>query len=121
MMDHQDDATLLEEAKSDLAKVNITLGSNESRKAFLTQYKRAKLELIAKSPFFTDYEIVNDDQMPSSDTTLAAWLIRNQSKAIAANKTVFIDFRAPIEWEVLLVSDDVMWVLLMTHFFQKKP
>ena len=108
MMDHQDDATIIKAAAPELAKANVTLESTESRLSFLSQYKRAKLELIARSKSFADYEIVKDDQMPSKDTTLAAWLIKNQSKAIAANKTTFIDFRAPIEWEALLVSDDVM-------------
>ena len=108
MLDHQDDATLIKEVAPELAKANVTLETAESRKSFLSQYKRAKLELIARSRSFADYEIVKDDQMPTQETSLAAWLIKNQSKAIAANKTAFFDFRAPIEWEALLVSDDVM-------------
>ena len=108
MLDHQDDATIIEMATPDLRKAGVSLHSQESRKTFLAQYKKAKLDLIVKNPLFGAYELVNEDQRPTKDTTLASWLIRNQAKAMASEKMVFIDFRAPIEWEALLVSDDVM-------------
>ena len=108
MLDHQDDATIIEMATPDLRKAGVSLYSPESRTSFLAQYKKAKLDLIAKNPLFRAYELVNEDQRPTTDTTLASWLIRNQAKALASEKMVFIDFRAPIEWEALLVSDDVM-------------
>ena len=111
-MDHHDDASMIEEAYPELNKAGVSLSSADSRSSFLAQYKRAKLEMIAKLPSFTDYEIVKDDQMPTQDTTMAAWLIRNQSKIISMEKTAFLDFRAPIEIEALLVSDDVMWVII---------
>ena len=107
-MDHHDDATMIEDVTPELARAGITLHSAEARKSFLAQYKRAKLEMIAKSNSFIDYEIVKDDQMPNLDMSLAAWLIRNQQKAMASENMTFIDFRAPIEIEALLVSDDVM-------------
>ena len=107
-MDHHDDATMIEEAIPELAKVGVTLHSAQARNDFLAQYKRAKLELVAKSNLLADYEIVKDDQMPLHDTSLAAWLVRNQTKAMASEKMTFIDFRAPIEIEALLISDDVM-------------
>ena len=107
-MDHQDDASIIEDAAADLRKENVSLHSSEARNSFLAQYKRAKLDRIVKLTSFADYEIVNDNQMPNVDTTLAAWLIRNQTKVLTSEKTVFLDFRAPIELEALLVSDDVM-------------
>ena len=107
-MDHHDDATMIEEAMPELRKAGVSLHSAQARADFLSQYKRAKLELIAKSSSLADYEIVKDDQMPLADTSLAAWLIRNQSKAMASEKMIFLDFRAPIEIEALLISDDVM-------------
>ena len=107
-MDHQDDASTIEDAMVDLHKFKVSLHTAEARNAFLSQYKRAKLDLIANSASFTDYEIVKDDQMPNHDTTLAAWLVKNQNKAMTSEKMVFLDFRAPIEIEALLVSDDVM-------------
>ena len=111
-MDHHDDATMIEEATPELARAGVSLHSAEARADFLAQYKRAKLELVAKSNLLSEYELVKDDQMPELDTSLAAWLVRNQSKAMASEKMVFIDFRAPIEIEALLISDDIMWVRL---------
>ena len=108
MLDHQDDATIIEMATPELRKVGASLYSQESRNAFLSQYKKAKLDLIVKNPLFGAYELVNEDQRPTKDTTLASWLIRNQAKAMTSEKMIFIDFRAPIEWEALLVSDDVL-------------
>ena len=107
-MDHQDDAAIIEDATVDLRKFKVSLHSAEARTSFLAQYKRAKLEMIVQSDPFTDYEIVKDEQMPTMETTLAAWLIRNQAKAMLSEKQVFLDFRAPIEIEALMVSDDVL-------------
>ena len=50
-----------------------------------------------------DYEPVQDDQFPSPDGSIAAWLMKNQTKAMASEQMRFMDFQAPIEMEALII------------------
>ena len=107
-VDHQTDNEILDSTKQDLERADITLETVQDRKSFLQQYKRAKLQIIAESPHLDGYELVQPDQLPSEDMILAAWLVQNQSKAISSPEMAFMDFRAPIEIEALLVPQNLL-------------
>lgn len=66
------------------------------------------MHLIAKLPPFSDYTVVNDDQTLTDETVLASWLVKNQAKSLTKENSSFIDFRAPVEFEALMVPDELM-------------
>ena len=87
---------------------DIVLATEQDKADFIDQYRKEKLKLVMERLNQPGYELVNEDQLPSRDITIAAWLIRNQTKALATEKMIFLDFRAPIEIEAFLVPDDIM-------------
>ena len=107
-MDHQTDNEILDASKEELSRAGIALETGQDRRLFVHQYKKAKLQLIAQSPHLEGYELVQPDQAPSDDMILAAWLVQNQSKAISSPEMAFMDFRAPIEIEALLVPQNLL-------------
>ena len=82
--------------------------SQKVRQDFVRDYRRAKLELIAQVPNLVKYEVMSRDQSPDENLSLAAWLVRNQVKALGTERMVFMDFEAPIEFEALMLPDDIM-------------
>ena len=107
-IDHQTDDEIIELAYPAIKKAKTSLNTAKARADFLAEYKKAKLALIAKCPHLTNYEMVQTDQLPSKDLSLAAWLIRNQTRAFATEEITFMDFRAPIELEALVVPRNLL-------------
>ena len=107
-LDHQTDDEILDATYRELEQANIKLQNSLVKRNFCENYRRAKTELIAKNPNLIGYEMVQPDQMPGDDEILAAWLIKNQTKAITSSDSVIMDFRAPIEMEALLVPQNLM-------------
>ena len=91
-----------------IKKAKTSLNTAKARADFLVEYKKAKLALIAKCPHLINYELVQSDQLPATDLSLAAWLIRNQTRAFATEEVTFMDFRAPIELEALIVPRNLL-------------
>ena len=106
--DHRTDEDIIEKSYPQIREAGASLSTAEARASFLQEYKIAKLKLIANLKIFSDYVVVNDDQVPTEETTLASWLIEHQSKLLTTDTGAFLDFRAPIEFEALLVSDELM-------------
>ena len=94
--------------KQDLIRVNLDLNSNAVKASAIQEYRKAKLELVASSTHLQGYELVQPDQMPTDDLILAAWLIRNQTKALTSPDKTFMDFRAPIEFEALIMPQNLL-------------
>ena len=86
----------------------ITLNNQLDRNKFVADYRKAKLQLIAEQSNLEGYELLQDDQLPDREVNMATWLIKNQTKALASEEMVFMDFRAPIEIEAFLVPDSIM-------------
>ena len=107
-VDHQTDNEILDATKDELARADIALETGNDRRLFIQQYKRAKLQLISESPHLEGYELTPPDQLPNDDMILAAWLVQNQTKAISAPDMAFMDFKAPIEIEALLVPRNLL-------------
>ena len=107
-VDHQTDEQILRRAEPALERADIVIADENDQKLFVDFYRREKLKLIMSQLNQSEYEMVQEDQLPTRDLTMAAWLIKNQTKALATEKMTFLDFRAPIEIEAFLVPDDVM-------------
>ena len=107
-LDHQTDDEILDLTQKELEKAQVKLQDATAKRSFIDNYRRAKTEIIAKSDHLAGYELVQADQMPSNTEILAAWLIKNQTKAILSTDNVVMDFRAPIEIEALLAPQNLM-------------
>ena len=107
-VDHQTDADIIERAYPTLRAAGISLNNPADRKKFVADYRKAKLQLIVEQSNLEGYELLQDDQLPDTEVNLSTWLIKNQTKALASEDMVFMDFRAPIEIEAFLVPDSVM-------------
>ena len=95
-------------AYPEIRKAKSSLATAKAKADFLAEYKKAKLALITKCPHLNNYELVQSDQLPSKDLSLAAWLIRNQTRAFGTEEATFMDFRAPIELEALIVPRNLL-------------
>ena len=106
--DHQTDEEIIEEVYPAIRNANTSLNTVANRNKLIQDYRKAKLELIAECPNFQGYELVQDDQLPTDTVSLAAWLVKNQTKSMASENTVFMDFKAPLEFEAMLVPKNAM-------------
>ena len=107
-VDHQTDEEIIEQSYPEIRRAGSSLNTVAVRSDFLIKYKKAKLELIAKCSHLQGYELAPPDQIPTQDLALAQWLIRNQSRAFGTNQVTFLDFRAPIEIEALIVPNNLL-------------
>ena len=107
-LDHQTDDEIIERAYPAITAAGANVSSHNVRQEFVQDYRRAKLELIAQVPNLAKYELMSKDQAPDQNLSLAAWLVRNQVKALGTERMVFMDFEAPIEFEALMLPDAVM-------------
>ena len=101
--DHQTDSDIVEEVYPYLRQAGTSISTVEVRSKLIRDYKKAKLELISQCEHLQGYELVQDDQLPADSMALSAWLVRNQTRAMATEQVVFMDFKAPLEIEALLV------------------
>ena len=106
--DHQTDEEIIEEVYPAIRHANTSLNTVAVRNKLIRDYRKAKLELIAESPNLQGYELVQDDQMPTDNMSLATWLVRNQTKVMTSERMVFMDFKAPLEFEAVLVPKSAM-------------
>ena len=108
MKDHQTNDDIIERAFPALQKAGVRLTSTQDRELFCTEYRKLKLSTVAKTLEGHGYELISETQAPEKDCMLATWLIKNQTKALATEEMTFLDFRAPIEIQALMLSDNVM-------------
>ena len=108
MKDHQTNDDIIERSFAALQQAGVKLNSPKDQEAFCAEYRKIKLEAIASMLKNHGYEIISANQMPEKDCVLATWLIKNQTKALATEEMTFLDFRAPIEMQALMLSDNVM-------------
>ena len=107
-LDHQTDEDIIEHAYPAIRRAGSSLNTVAVRADFLRKYKKAKLELIAKCTHLKGYELAQPDQIPTLEGSLAQWLVRNQSRALGTEQATFMDFRAPIEIEALIVPNNLL-------------
>ena len=95
------------EATAQDAGVNIHQVAQ--REEFLWQYKKVVTKLRADSVALKiHYEMVQDDQYITPNTTVAEWLIKNQNKVMNAENLCFMDFQAPIEIEAMILPNSIL-------------
>ena len=103
-MDHITDDQIVAPVRFLASQANINLEEGDNRAELIKQIRKAKTNLYMASPLLRNrYEAVQDDQYPSPDVPLATWLMKNQNKAMANEQIQFMDFRAPIEMECLIL------------------
>ena len=107
-LDHQTDDEIIERAYPAITSAGVNFSNQDVRREFVQEYRRVKLELIAQVPNLAKYELMPRDQSPDHNLSLAAWLVRNQVKALGTERMVFMDFEAPIEIEALMLPDALM-------------
>ena len=108
-MDHVTDDQILAPAIFLDGQAKIHLEDQNNRSELIRQLRKAKTNLFMASPKLKkNYEAVQEDQYPSPDVPLAAWLMKNQTKAMANEQLQFMDFRAPIEMECLILPSKAM-------------
>lgn len=107
--DHNQDELVVQQAATKAAQENIDLTQDLLREDFLRQYWKARTLLMAQSePLKAEYEPVQEDQYPTPNGTIAAWLMKNQTKSMASEQMRFMDFQAPIEMEALIMPSALM-------------
>ena len=108
-MDHLTDEQMLAPVRFLASQAKIDLEKEENKNELVKQLRKAKTNLFTASPLLRNvYETVQEDQYPSPDIPLATWLMKNQTKAMASQQLQFMDFRAPIEMECLILPSMAM-------------
>ena len=87
----------------------MDITQSPTREEFLRQHHKARTLLMTRSDHLkSEYEPVQDDQFPLPDGSIASWLMKNQTKAMASEQMRFMDFQAPIEMEALIIPGALM-------------
>ena len=86
------------------------LGNDQHIDNLINEIKLNKLKLIAEIPELkNDYQAVDKDQFPG-EVDFFHWLISTQNQALGLGKPVMADFHRPIQIEMLLLPNALMWV-----------
>ena len=102
--DHNQDAQIIQATNFLSPQDRVDVNQSPIKEEFLRQHHKARTLLMTQSDHLkSEYEPVQDDQFPSPDGSIASWLMKNQTKAMASEQMRFMDFQAPIEMEALIV------------------
>ena len=108
-MDHKLKTIIIEEAFSDARNAGVDITQANLRDDFVFQYRKMVTKLRAESNALkNDYEMVQNEQNITPNTTLAAWLIKNQSNMLESENQLIMDFRAPIEIEIIIAPSQIL-------------
>ena len=89
-------------------KANVGLDDQRTEMA-MESFKLSQLLILDDIPELSDYQAVGREQLPKNQK-FYEWLIQSQNIALGLGKPVLADFQRPIELEMLLLPDAIMWV-----------
>ena len=99
---------MVEEAFPEATKNNIKLDRTDVRDRFLRHYHRERLALASSLPILKEWDSLPPKSEPADDEPLATWLNTQAIKSLAAANGLIIDFKRPIEIDMIIVPDSVM-------------
>ena len=105
VLDHQSDEALLDLATKRAQKAKIDISSPEKKALFLKAYNRKRLALAGVSKALKSWEVMPSRTEPTDSEPLAYWLNRQANKALSVTEGVTIDFRRPLEFDMILIPD----------------
>lgn len=98
----------MEEAIPEASKNNVKLDRIEVRKRFLRHYHRERLAMASNLPMLKEWEALPYKSEPLDDEVMANWLNTQAVKSLAVSNGLIIDFKRPVEIDMILLPDDVL-------------
>ena len=104
-MDQTSDISKLKQAESLASEHGHPITKDSQRRMFFRQFRYHQLQLCQELTILKDYDLPEVAHIPDNDTTLTTFLLKQQNQTITAERPVLLDFKAPIEIELLLLKD----------------
>ena len=99
---------MVEEAFPEASKNNIKLDRTDVRDRFLRHYHRERLALASSLPVLKDWDSLPPKSEPADDEQLSTWFNTQAIKSLAASNGLIIDFKRPIEIDLIILPDQLM-------------
>lgn len=78
------------------------------KKELLKKFSFQQLQLCKNVSILEPYEIPSMDQLPSREQTIISFLLQQQNQKMMLEKSSMIDFKSPIEIDLILLRDNQM-------------
>ena len=75
------------------------------KKRFLREMQYHQLQLAKEVSILDPYEAPEKHEVPDIEMTLLAYLLRQQNQTLMSDKPVLLDFKAPLEIDLILLND----------------
>ena len=98
----------MEEAIPEATKNNIKIDRIDVRKRFLRHYHRERLAMASNLPLLKDWDALPFKSEPLDDEVMANWLNTQAVKSLAVTNGLIIDFKRPVEIDMILLPDEAM-------------
>ena len=105
LVDQTSDDDIIARGCSIAAQNGLQMNRESQKKAFLRQYQFHQLQLCKDLAVLQQLELPSMDHIPDNDKTLLAFLLKQQNRTMTTDSPVLLDFKAPLELELILLKD----------------
>ena len=105
LIDQTSDDDIIEIGCGIAAQNGFQMTRESQKKAFLKQYQFHQMQLCQDLAVLQQLELPTMDQIPDNDKTLLAFLLKQQNRTMTTDSPVLLDFKAPLELELILLKD----------------
>ena len=104
-MDQTSELSKMKQAERLASEAGTPLVKESQKKEYLRQFHYHQLQLCQQISILKDYDLPKVDEVPDNEASFMTFLLKQQNKTIASTRPVLLDFKAPIELELLLLKD----------------
>ena len=105
VVDQMSDEQKIAQAVKLAAESGLALTKDSQKKEYLKQLKYHQMQICSEAPNMADYDFPSQEQVVSQDSTLTAFLMKQQHQSMLTDRPVILDFKAPLEMDLVFLQD----------------
>ena len=105
LVDQQPDFERIKQGVTSAIIAGKDLAKESSKKEFLKMYALQQLHLFKKVSIAEPFILPTLDQMMDNEQSILSFILKQQNQSMTSQNPLLFDFKAPLEFELILVKD----------------
>ena len=107
LIDQTNDAEKIKQGTTLAMISGKDLVKDSLKKEYLRKYTYQQLKLCQEVSSLEPFILPTCEQLMDNDQTLLSFLLKQQNQTMATENPLIFDFKAPLEFEIMLIKDSV--------------
>ena len=108
LVDQQPDSEKIKQGVTAAIIAGKDLAKDSLKKNYLRLHAWQQLQLCKQVSTLEPFILPNLDQMMDNDQSILSYILQQQNHSITDQDPMLVDFKAPLEFEMILIKDSQM-------------